>query len=67
MDADLAVDDGQGVHPDAPAPVLELDGVVEQHPEEAEHHVADPGLLLGARVDHRQGDRPLLQQTNLVI
>jgi hypothetical protein len=32
---DLGVDDGQGVDPDPPASVLELDGVVQQHPEQS--------------------------------
>ena len=62
LEADLAVDDGQGVHPHPPAPVLELDGVVQQHPEQREHHVADLALLLGGRVDHSQGDQPFLKQ-----
>ena len=62
LEADLAVHDGQGVHPHPPAPVLELDGVVQQHPEQREHHVADLALLLGGRVDHSQGDQPFLKQ-----
>jgi len=32
---DLWVDDGQGVDPHPPAAVLELDGVVQQHPEQS--------------------------------
>ena len=48
----LAVDYGQGVHPDPPAAILKLDGVVEEHPEEGEDHVANPVLLLRGRVDH---------------
>lgn len=57
---DLGVRDGQGVHPDAPAAPLILDGVVEQDAEDGVHHLCDFLLLAVPRVDEAQGEHPLL-------
>ena len=53
---------GKGVHPDSPAAILILDGVVEQHPEERVHHVTDLLLFVGAGMNVSQCDQPLLQK-----
>lgn len=57
---DLGVGDGQGVHPDAPAAPLVLDGVIEQDAEDGVDHLCDFLLLAVARVDEAQGEHPLL-------
>ncbi len=56
---------GQGVDPDPPAAVLELHGVVQQHPEEWHDHVGDLLLLVVARVDVRHGEEPVLPHRHL--
>ena len=57
---DLRVCDGQRVDPDPPAPPLVLDGVVEQHPEDVEHHLRHLGFFRRPRVEVRQGEHPVL-------
>lgn len=52
--------DGQGVHPDAPAAPLVLDGVVEQDAEDGVDHLGDFLLLVVARADEAEGEHPLL-------
>lgn len=57
---DLGVGDGQGVHPDAPAAPLVLDGMIKQNTEDGVHHLCDFLLLAVPRVDEAQGEHPLL-------
>lgn len=57
---DLGVGDGQGVHPDAPAAPLVLDGMIEQNTEDGVDHLRDLLLLAVPRVDEAQGEHPLL-------
>lgn len=52
--------DGQGVHPDAPAAPLILDGMVEQDAEDGVHHLCDFLLLVVLRVDEAQREHPVL-------
>ena len=56
----------EGVHPDPPPAELVLDGVVEQHAEEGEHHVGYLLLLGVLGVDVGEGDEPFLWCKNRV-
>ena len=51
----------EGVHPDPPPAELVLDGMVEQHAEEGEHHVGYLLLLRVLGVNVGEGDEPFLQ------
>lgn len=61
----LRMYDGQSVHPNPPAAILVLYGVMQQHPKQRIDHIRELLLLGVLRVDVCHGYEPLLPHRHL--